>query len=198
VLHVFPPPFPGLAFWFLRQTHYIIDTTRSNQFDSIWTVVDPTLDTIPRWEEMIKGLNEIIMTMQEVDDSLHNTFGINEIAFEVRHDIEELTVELGMTCFESVKVSVSIDQVWWLTLTLGGLKRHWKWIFRSLFAFDGPGCWQFLRSRVPRRTYGEDKSTRISALLCSCMIRQGFAPLDGRIRCKPSRRPLLRAGVSHA
>lgn len=82
---------------------------------------------------MIKGLNEIIMPIQEVDDSLHNAFGINEIAFEVRHDIEELIVELGMTCFELVKVAESITQVWWPTLMLGGLKRHWKWIFRSSF-----------------------------------------------------------------
>src|SRR5271170_3741211 len=107
----------------------IIDTARSNQFDSIWTVIGPTLDTIPRWKEVIKGLNEIIMPVQEVDDSLHNAFGINEIAFEVRHDIEELIVEFGMACFESVKVSESISQVWWLTLTLGGLKRHWNGSF---------------------------------------------------------------------
>ena len=129
----------------------IIDTARSNQFDSIWTVIGPTLDTIPRWKEMIKGLNEIIMPVQEVDDSLHNAFSINEIAFEVRQDIEELIVEVGMVCFESVEVAESISQVWWL----GAKKRHWKWIFRSLFAFDGPRCWQFLRSRVPRRIYGE-------------------------------------------
>ena len=58
---------------------------------------------------MIKGLNEIIMPVQEVDDSLHNAFGIYEIAFEVRHDIEELIVELGMACLEPIKVSESIS-----------------------------------------------------------------------------------------
>jgi hypothetical protein len=119
---------------------------------------------------MVKGLNEIIMPVQEVDDSLHDAFGINEIAFEVRHDIEELIMERGMACFELVKVAESISQVWWPILTLGGLKRHWKWIFCSLFVLDGPRCLQFLRSRVPHRIYGKDKSTQISALLCSCMI----------------------------
>jgi hypothetical protein len=90
----------------------VIDTARSNQFDIIWTVIGPTLYTIPRWKEMVKGLNEIIMPVQEVDDSLHNAFSINEIAFEVRHDIKELIVEVGMVCFESVEVAESISQVW--------------------------------------------------------------------------------------
>jgi hypothetical protein len=117
---------------------YIIDTTRSNQFDSIWIVVSPTFDMIPRWKEMVKGLNEIVMPVQEVDDSLHDTFGINEIAFEVRHNIKELIMERGMACFESVKVAESVSQIWWPALTLGGLKRHWKWIFCNLFVFDGP------------------------------------------------------------
>jgi hypothetical protein len=140
---------------------------------------------------MVKGLNEIITPVQEVDYSLHDAFGINEIAFEVRHDIEELIMERGMACFELVKVAESISQVWWPILTLGGLKRHWKWIFCSLFVLDGPRCLQFLRSRVPHRIYGKDKSTQISALLCSCMIWQGFARLNNQICCNHSRRPLL-------
>jgi hypothetical protein len=104
---------------------------------------------------MIKGLNEIIMPVQEVDDSLHSVFGVNEIAFEVHHDIEELIVELGIVRSESDEVADSIIQIWRPTLTLGAQKRHWKWIFCSLFAFNGPMCWQFPQSRVPRRIYDE-------------------------------------------
>ena len=122
--HVFPPPSSGSNFLPLQEMRHIIDIARSNQFESIWVVVGSTLDTIPRWKEVIKGLNKIIMPVQEVGDSLHNAFGVNEIAFEVRHDIKELIVEHGMSCFELAKVTESISQILWPALALGALKRH--------------------------------------------------------------------------